>query len=147
MAIELATKQRDACQRKVAVLEKNLMSVNAQFEQLQSYAADKDCGWTNSESRGVSAEIVRHHYQFVARLQQAMGMQADVVTRVMAQVEAAKKALVAQEIRLDGLSKVFDRRLNAKAKLVLRRDQKITDEFASQNYARRHADLNVGDGR
>ena len=92
MAIELATKQRDACQRKVAVLEKNLTSVNAQFDQLQSYAADKDHGWTNSQSRAVSSEVVRHHYQFVARLQQAMGMQAELVTSSIAQVDAAKKS-------------------------------------------------------
>ena len=147
LAIELAIKQRDTFQRRVAVLERNVVAAKAQFGQLQSYAVDKDSGWMHAQSDGFSAEIVRHHYQFVSRLQQAIGMQAEVVTHALAQVEVAKKSLAAAEIRLEGLRQVLNRRLNVKAMLVTRRDQKTTDDFASQSYARRLANSEQGDGR
>jgi flagellar FliJ protein len=147
LAIELATTHRDACHKKLAALERSFASAGGQLEQLQSYAADKDAGWINSSGGGFSGELIRHHFQFMARLQQAMQMQSEVIAHAHAQVEHARKVLAASEVRLEALNRILKLRFNAKELLLKRRDQKQTDEFASQQYARRRAESERGEAR
>lgn len=147
LAIELATKQRDACQKKLAILERSVSAAEAQMAQLGSYASDKDAGWIQAKPGAFSGELIRHHYQFVGRLQQAIGMQSEVLAHSIAQVASARKSLADAEARLEGLNRILSRRVSAIAILAGRRDQKQTDDFAAQRYARMRAEFEQGDAR
>lgn len=147
LAIELATKQRDVCQRRLAVMERHSVSAQGQMAQLRSYAADKDASWIDAAPGSFSGELMRHHYQFMGRLQQAMEMQAEVLGQATSQVNDARTSLANSEIRLEGLTRILKLRVSAKELLLKRREQKQTDDFASQQYARKRAELEQGEAR
>ncbi len=147
LAIELAIKQRDACQRSLAMLERHGAAAQAQMEQLRSYAADKDAGWIDAAPGIFSGELIRHHYQFMGRLQQAMEMQTVVLGQTDGRVGEARTALANAEIRLEGLNRILKLRVSAKDLLLKRREQKQTDDFASQQYARKREDMEQGEAR
>lgn len=147
LAIELATKQRDICQKRLAVLERHSASAQGQLDQLRSYAADKDAGWIDAAPGVFSGELIRHHYQFMGRLEQAMSMQAEVLGQVSGQVNEARTSLANAEIRLEGLKRILKLRLSAKDLLLKRREQKQTDDFASQQYARKRAEMEQGEAK
>ena len=129
------------------MLERYCTSAQGQMQQLRSYAADKDAGWIDASPGVFSSELIRHHYQFVGRLQQAMGMQTGVLENANAQVREARTLLTNAEIRLEGLSRILKLRIGAKDLLLKRREQKQTDDFASQQYARKRSEIEQGEAR
>jgi len=145
LAIELATKQRDICQAKLAVAQRTEHQDQDQLSQLQAYARDKDTRWLQAGATVFSGELVKHHYQFMDRLQQAMAQQSGVIQSSRMAVEKVAAALLESEIRLAGLKEVLQLRLRAKETLQKRREQKETDEFASQQYARKRAEYERGE--
>lgn len=145
LAIELATEQRDACQGRLAMAKRIVYQDKDQLSQLQVYANDKDTCWLQSGSKHFSGELVKHHYQFMDRLQQAMALQSDVIRSSESAVEKVVSALLEYEIRLAGFKEVLNFRLRAKDALQKRREQKQTDEFASQRYSRQRAENEKGE--
>ncbi len=139
LAIELATLQRDELTKAVVRMERNLGFARGQMAQLQGYAADTDARWTGSASRGISLELVRHQYQFMDRLQQAIAMQSGVIANAERQVELAKANVLRAEFRLSGLNQILKTRQTALLCTKKRRDQRHTDEFAAMQHARNRA--------
>lgn len=131
LAIELATRQRDMLAKNHAQVQRNLDFAKSQMVQLESYALDTDAKWVGSAMTNLSGEMVRHHYQFVERLQQAIGMQTRVMEEIQAQIETAHNALLQAEFRLSGLNQVLKTRQSAQQLKHKRREQRVTDEFAA----------------
>jgi flagellar protein FliJ len=131
LAIELATRQRDMLAKNHAQVLRNMDFAKSQMVQLESYALDTDAKWIGSATANLSGEMVRHHYQFVARLQQAIGMQSGVMKDIQTQIDAAHKALLQAEFRLSGLNQVLKKRQSAQQLKLKRREQHATDEFAA----------------
>ena len=136
LAIELATRKRDDLAKAAARMEKTLQFAKVQMNQLEGYAAETDARWIQSGTEGRSVELMRHHYQFMERLQHAIGLQSGVMANTGQQVEAAKQLLLQAEYRLAGLNQVLKTR---QAEVLLReqrREQRQTDEFAAMLHAR-----------
>ncbi len=121
------------------------MATLGQMEQLQSYAVEKDSHWASPTFGAVSGEILKHHYQFMGRLQEAMTMQFGVVATASKQVSGARVTLAEAETRLEGLKRIWKNRVNECELKAKRQDQKQTDEFASQQYARRRTQIEQGE--
>ena len=136
LAIELATRQRDDLAKVAAKARRDVGFAQDQMGQLQGYAGDTDARWTGSASTGLSTELMRHHYQFMGRLQQAIAMQTDVMENTNRQLALAEKALLNAEFRLSGLNRVLETRKAARLLTQRRREQRQTDEFASMLHAR-----------
>ena len=138
LAMELATRQRDAMAQKYAQAQRNLDFGKNQLAQLEGYAADTDSRWAAGGGAAValSAELIRHHYQFMERLQSAVQMQKGVLAGLEAQLQAAHKALLQAEYKLAGLGTVLKARKLQHEGVLARREQRMTDEFASQRHAR-----------
>ncbi|MCF8209912.1 MAG: flagellar export protein FliJ [Rhodoferax sp.] len=139
LAIELATRKRDDAARGVAKVLRDLDFAHDQMAQLESYAADTDARLTSTTGGVLSAELIRHHYQFVERLQQAIQLQSRAIADAKAQVERARKVLLQTEVRLAGLKQVLEGRQAVVARTLLRREQRVTDEFAAMVYIRNRA--------
>lgn len=139
LAIELATRNRDELAKVVARVERNLAFVNDQMAQLEGYAAETDSRWIASGSRSMSPELIRHHYQFMERLQHAIGLQSNNIANTGRQLEQAKGNLLRAEIRLSGLNQVLKSRMAAILRTERRREQRQTDEFAAMQHARNRA--------
>ena len=145
LAIEIATKHRNVCQGHLALAQRNVHQDQDQLNQLQAYALDKDTRWTQGGLSNFSGEIVKHHYQFMDRLQQAMSQQAGVIRSSEAVVTNMASTLLEAEVRLAGLNEILQRRLRDKEVLSRKREQKQTDEFAAQQYARRRGEYELGE--
>jgi flagellar FliJ protein len=145
MAIDLATRRRDDAAKVVAQMQRNVEFANDQLAQLESYAADTDSRWIGAPPGMLSGELIRHHYQFVERLQQAIGMQTGVIVDAKTQVERASSVLLQTEYRLAGLKTVLEARQAKVARVLQRREQDVTDEFAALAYARAKNQFTQGD--
>jgi flagellar protein FliJ len=147
LAIELATRQRDELAKNHAHALRNVDFARSQLAQLTAYASDIDSRWVNGATSALSAEMVRHHYQFMDRLQQAIGMQNGVIANMVSQADTAHKAVLQAEFRLSGLGQVLKAREATLDAVHRRREQHETDEFASQRFLRARAEQVHGDPR
>ena len=141
----MATRQRDGLQMQLVVVKRSCASAQGQLSQLEAYASDKDVRWTHSPAGGCGGEVIRHHYQFMDRLQQAMVLQAGVIANVERQVESARLALVQAEVRLAGLTQLLATRQAVQDLVHRRREQVATDEFACQHYIRKASGHQFGE--
>lgn len=139
LAIEHASLRRDELAKAVARVERSQNFARDQMAQLKGYAADTDARWTGSGARGLSLELVRHQYQFMDRLQQAIELQSGVLANTARQLELAKANLLQAEIRLSGLNQILKSRQNVMLSQQRRREQRQTDEFAALQYTRNRA--------
>ncbi|HRM94723.1 MAG TPA: flagellar export protein FliJ, partial [Alicycliphilus sp.] len=85
----------------------------------------------------VQVEVMRHHYQFMGRLDHAIGLQTQAVSGQDQRVHQAGQVLLQAELRLASLRKVLERRRADLLREQQRREQKQTDELASQRAAAR----------
>jgi flagellar FliJ protein len=146
LAIELALRQRDQFAKSVAAARKTQGFAKGQMGQLEGYAADVDARWTKSGgSTPLSVELIRHHYQFMDRLQQAIVMQSTVMKNTEHQVEQAQKSLLQMEVRLAGLNHVLAKRQAVVQLGQKRREQRMTDEFAGMQHARQTVNSITGE--
>lgn len=147
LAIELAERQRDERAKQLADAQRNLMFGRQQMAQLQNYASDTDARWTGAAAVVLSAELVRHHYQFMDRLQQAIGMQEGAIANLVHVESVAKQALLQAECRVTGLQQVLRRRQAQAVLLEQRREQARMDEMAAQLHARNRSTPAFGETR
>lgn len=139
LAIDLAERQRDERAQVLARAQRQVQMGYQQLEQLQSYAKDTDARWVQSQHTALSPELLRHHYQFVDRLQHAMGMQDGVIANLARQESQCRAALMQAEMRLSGLKQVLEKRQLSLAAAEQRREQVQMDEMAAMVHARRMA--------
>ncbi|NVO04611.1 MAG: flagellar FliJ family protein [Rhodoferax sp.] len=139
LAIMQATQQRDAQARKHAQAQRTLQFAHGQMEQLHNYANDTDARWIGGHAVNLSVELVKHHYQFMERLQNAVNLQHGVISNLERQLAAVHQALLQAEARLAGFEQVLKSRRAALGLVEQRREQRVTDEFAAMRHARNRA--------
>jgi flagellar FliJ protein len=131
LAIVVATRKKDQAGKVLMHVQRACAFAQGQLNQLESYATETDVRWTETAQVGATTELIRHHYQFMERLQHAIGLQQGVVESASRRVEEAKKLELQAQFRLTGLKQVLKKK---QAEIVLvetRRDQKQMDEFAA----------------
>jgi flagellar FliJ protein len=136
LAIEHATLQRDDLNKALARVERARDFARTQMAQLEGYATDTDARWTGTATRGVSVELMRHQYQFMDRLQQAIKMQNGVLIQAERQLEQARASVMQAEVRLLGLNQILKTRQTALLRTQRQRQQRHTDEFAAMQHSR-----------
>ena len=136
LAIEQATQQRDAQARNLAQAQRTLQFAHGQLAQLQNYSNDTDARWIGGQAVDLSVELIKHHYQFMDRLQNAVTLQQGVIETMERQVAAAHQVLLQAEYRLAGFKNVLKSRRAALSVVEQRREQRVTDEFAAMRHAR-----------
>ena len=132
LAIDLATRQRDQAAMVLAQVRRSHAFALDQMAQLQSYGAEPESRWTHSAQGGVGPELLRHHLQFMGRLEHAIALQATALEGSGQKVDGAQQRLLAAEVRLKSLVKVLEQKLAAAAHLAQRREQKEMHEFSAQ---------------
>jgi flagellar FliJ protein len=139
LAITQATQQRDAQARKHAQAQRTLQFAQGQLDQLRNYSNDTDARWIGGHAVDLSVELIKHHYQFMDRLQNAVTLQNGVITSQEQQLAHAHQALLQAEYRLAGFKQVLKARRAALGLVEQRREQRVTDEFAAQSHSRGRA--------
>lgn len=134
VAVEAAERQRDEARRSLQNTRNAQMAAQGQLDQLQAYANETEGRWGMRANATVAPEVMFHHYQFMERLNHAMGLQTTVVQQHNYRVEQAQQLLLQTELRLTSLQKLVDKRRQEIELAQMRREQKQTDERAAQQY-------------
>lgn len=131
LAIDLATAKRDQLVQDLMNAHQTHQFAQNQMAQLQTYALETESKWIARAQIGTTPEVMRHHYQFMDRLQQAVGLQSGVIANIERKAEIAKQRVLEAEFRLISLKQVLKKKQTDLLQLQSRREQKQMDEFAS----------------
>lgn len=131
LAIEVATGKRDQAGKLLLQVQQAHLFAQDQLAQLEGYAQESEAKWAANAQVSTSPELMRHHYQFMGRLHQAIGLQQGVLYNSAHKMEQAKQVLLEAEFRLVGLKQVLKKKQADLAKLQGRREQKQMDEMAA----------------
>lgn len=134
VALELALRRRDEARRLLQDARNARQAAQEQLDQLEGYARETQNRWGMRPDAAVQPEVMYHHYQFMDRLNHAMGLQTGVVGSHDERVAAAEKALLDAELRLASLKKLVEKRQSDALLAQTRREQKQTDERAALQY-------------
>lgn len=134
VAVEMAMRQRDDARRSLQDARSAGQAAQAQLDQLEGYALETQNRWGMRPNAAVQPEVMYHHYQFMGRLEHAVGLQVGVVGSHSERVGAAERALLEAELRLASLKKLVEKRQRDALQAQMRRDQKQTDERAALQY-------------
>lgn len=145
LAIDLATRKRDAVAQALMQVQSACLFAQDQMSQLEVYAAETASRWTAAAQSGTTPELLRHHYQFLDRLQHAIGLQQGVLANERRKVDHAKRLLLEAEFRLVSLQQVLKKKQAGLALIQSRREQKQMDEFAALQTRRTTAGNFSGD--
>ena len=137
VAIDAASRKRDEARQAVQERLRSQQAAQTQMEQLQHYVQEMQTRWGAQENQSVQPEVMFHQYQFMDRLQHAIGLQTRVLADLAIRLEAAQKALMACELRVSSQRKVVEVRRRDLALSQMRREQKETDERAAIQFFRR----------
>ena len=106
VAIEAAERKRDAARTAMQERQRAQQAAQAQMDQLQGYVLEMQARWGAQEGLAVQPEVMHHQYQFMERLQHAIGLQTRVVADQDIRLETSRQALLAAELRVTSLQKV-----------------------------------------
>jgi flagellar protein FliJ len=132
MAMELGERQRDDAARAVALARQQQQAAQHQQDQLEAYARETEAKWLRRAQLTAAPELMRHHYQFMVKLEQAIQFQINVIRNHVNQVEQLRQGLILVEQRLARFKHVLAARQSELAQLQARREQRQMDEMASQ---------------
>ncbi|MGQ0709280.1 MAG: flagellar export protein FliJ [Rhodoferax sp.] len=145
LAIAVAQRQRDAMRVQLHDRQLALHAAREQLSQLQSYATQSDARMVHQGASWSSMEAARHHFQFMQRLQQAMGLQTHAVERAVRLEEDALRQLAQAQTRVKALETLLQQRVQQARARVHKREQAATDEIALQAFVRRSPASSMGE--
>lgn len=131
IAIEVATRKRDAARQALRDMQRIEHAGRAQLSQLTGYAQETQQRWGARPGAAIKPEVMYHHYQFMGRLEHAIGMQTRVVQDQVQRVSQAQHALLQAELRVQSLKKMYERKQHEHTLAQMRKEQKQTDERAA----------------
>ncbi len=136
LAMELAEHQRVLAGMNLVQIQGAFGSARNQLHQLESYLLDSEARWLASSQSQMDPGLLQDHYKFIGRLRHAIGLQSGVLSDIKLHLDEAKKSFLAAELRLNSLQCMMKKRTEIGNKNIARREQKFTDEFASQQHVR-----------
>jgi flagellar FliJ protein len=136
LAIQVATVRRDQAAAVLLQMQQSQSLAQEQMSQLQTYADETEARWAKAAQISVTTEMMRHHYQFMDRLQQAVILQEGVLGQWGSKVERARKHWLETEFRVTSLKQVLKSHEAELALVQARREQKEMDEFAAMQTRR-----------
>lgn len=135
--IEIAERRRDEALAECARLQGEQRQAQEQMDQLTTYADEANRRWVERGAAGVDVTLLMHHRQFMAKLENAMAFQQDVLADRAQRVQRATAAVQDAERDLASLRKYAARQIEAWQQTLQRREQKHTDEMAQNIHRRR----------
>lgn len=136
MAVDMLQRQRDDAARHLAQRRAQRTVAEQQLEQLNTYAAEIQSKWIARPS-SPDAAVLHHHYQFLAKLDQAVAYQHRVLGLNDQQIAQAQGKLIEAEHQLMRFEHVLKARQTEFNQRRQRREQKNMDDMAAQTFVRR----------
>lgn len=136
--VEIASQKRDDALRALGRVQHELEQARQQMAQLQDYAVESQTRWNHRATQGVSATLMQHQRQFMARIDHAVAFQRDVIAGIEQSLEQLRVEVTAAEREVASLHKYVERRQRAWQQEQQRQEQKATDETAANAHRRQN---------
>lgn len=135
--IEVAERRRDEAVQALAAVRRERQTADAQMVQLQAYTQDAEQRWRARASVGVTPTLLATHRQFMAKLEDAVAFQNQVLQQMADRIGRHEAALVEAERALATLRRVQERWQRDWQGHLQRLEQKANDEMAATQHRRR----------
>ena len=132
LLLEREESRRDEVRAILRSAHGNVEAQQQQADGLKTYRSDYCAKWSANFQQAAQMEILRSYHGFLARLDQAISQQANVVAHAQRAVDAAKQRLLEKQIRVATVERLIERRKDLLARIADRREQKNLDELASR---------------
>lgn len=132
LLLEHAERERDEAQQALQRAQNELVSAQAQMEQIVGYRRDYEQRYAAQFRQGGAIEVVRHYQSFMQRMNQAVDHQTLVVRQQEQRLPEARALLQERELKVASIRKLIERREDDARRRQDRRDQKATDEAAAR---------------
>lgn len=140
--VEVNTMRRDDALRALVQARQAQEHAEQQLRQLQDYSVDAEMRWKHRASQGVTPQLLHHHRQFMARIDEAVRYQDDVIAKLVAEVARCEQVVHLAERELASLSKYVERKRMEQQQHLERQDQKRNDEMAANVHRRQQLEQN-----
>ena len=109
-----------------------------QAEQLLQYRSDYQQRWSQQFRQQGGIELVQCYQSFMARLDEAIAQQQQLVQAAQVRLHTATAQLADCELRVASVGKLIDRRLAEAQRVQQQREQRSADEAAQRSHRRAH---------
>jgi flagellar FliJ protein len=130
--IGLAQDDVDAAAQRLGRAQRERNHVQAQLDSLVHYRDEYYARFTESAQSGMPAGNMRNFQAFIDTLDAAIEQQRNLLATATARVEAAKPDWQRQKQKLGSYEVLQARGEAAEAKVVARREQRDSDEYAAR---------------
>jgi len=137
--IGLAKESTDEAARALGRLNAERSHAERQLSMLQDYRQDYLQRLQNAMQAGMSAADCHNYQRFIATLDDAIGQQAAVLRQADTHLAQGRTHWQQQQRRLNSFDALAERERRAQAVQESRREQRVSDEFASRMMFRQSA--------
>lgn len=134
--LEVNTMRRDDALRSLGQARQAQDHAEQQLRQLQDYATEAEMRWKHRACQGVTPQLLHHHRQFMARIDEAIRFQNGVMAKLLGEVTRCEQVVHLAERELASLSKYVERKRMEQQQHLERQDQKRNDEMAANVHRR-----------
>lgn len=132
--VNLARNDENHAARALGECQKMLDEQAARLDELKSYRREYIGQIQRLSGMGLGIETVLRYRRFVERLDQTIAMQAGMVERIQGECEEKRRAWSAARVKHKSLDKAVARYRAAETRRRDRREQQLSDEFATGRY-------------
>jgi len=136
LLIDLQRRERDRVAGVAAQAQRDVDAAAGTLRMLNDYRNDYEARSPKSGRSATDTLRVRVHEAFVGKLGRAIGEQDTLLAHLAQRNETQRLALVERQRRVKALETLELRRATERRKRLESLEQKQTDEFAAQAYAR-----------
>lgn len=147
LAKAMAERQRDVVATALALAVQNQQAAQAQMQQLEAYARETEVKWMQRAQVAASPEIMQHHYQFIAKLEEAIAFQVRVIDNHSGRVMQVRLGLIEVEQRLARFKHILTLRQAEITLVHNRQEQRQMDELASRMGHQRRRPLDAEESK
>lgn len=123
--------------RRLSAKQQLLNTANTRLQELLTYREEYMRGYLGRVGAGIGASRMRDYQAFLARLDQAICQQQDILVQARAEMEFERDRVHAVSAQIAAVASVAQRWRSEDQRRVDRLEQKQQDEFSQQNAARR----------
>lgn len=137
IVLSMANKKEQEALKVYSQAEQQLTQLKQQMESLTQYKADYLLQMKPENSQQVTAIKLIRLQGFLAKIDQSIFQQRDVIAKASLAVDARKKLWAKAKQYCDSITFLIDKQHNEAAVKEDKQQQKLSDEFAMMSYHRK----------
>ncbi len=130
--LDHARHRMDAAQKTLALLKRKEEEATQRLRELEEFRQEYHDRLVHSATGGMHIHLMRDYRAFLARIDQAIQHQAQVVREAHARWEAAHQQWLSERQKVKAYEALSERHRQREIRQAERRDQRLTDEHAAK---------------